>query len=869
MVGHTLSHYRIVERLGVGGMGEVYRAHDLKLDRDVALKVLPAETLADDEARRRFRKEAHALSRLSHPHVAHLLDFDSENGTDFLVMELVAGPSLEEALRPGPLPEKEVVRLGSQLARGLQTAHEQGVVHRDLKPSNIALTPDGLLKILDFGLARLVTAPSAPSGRTTATETAAGAVAGSPPYMAPEQLLGKVPDARTDLYSAGAVLYELATGKRPFGGRSGVALTDAILHEPPASPRSLNSSVSPGLEAVIAKALDKDPDLRYQSAKDLLVDLERLQARGDDRSGREPSPGARPAARRPRRRWPYAVAAAGVMTVAVLWLLRPPPAPRVIDIRPLHLGSGPDFVCPGSTWATDGVRIYYAARKQNGSYGLYQVAVGGGEPEEIPTPFGLFRVHGYLPRQAALVVLSQLQSDTAATPDEPVWLVPVPKGTPRRLGGLRANWAAVSPDGERLAILDVGRLLLARADGGDARDIMALQKDAGWIRWSPDGKLLRFASSGPPGREREAWVWETSPEGGNPRPLWAGGRGAWTTDGHYFLFESPNRSARRTDIFAVREAQRLPWSRPHPVQLTFGPVSLTHVGSRPDGHGLVGFGIEARGEARRFDRRTRRFEPILAGESVDFVKPSPDGRWLAWVTYPEGTLWRGRPDGGERLQLTSPPERAWMPSWSPDGASIAFVGELPGGQGRSVRLVHSDGGAVLTLKEATGGASYWDPCWLADGQSVVFSDEFGERPGIHRVDVETRNVTLLEGAAGLMYPKCGPAGQILAQRPGLSPTLTVYSPVRGAWADLGPQTIGFPSWTRDGRSICGLGADFLQIRCQSIASGRVEDLMDTGSAPMLVGTAGWPWMGLDADDNPIVILDRSTRDFYAIDWDAP
>ena len=171
-------------------------------------------------------------------------------------MELVNGPSLEEVLRPGPLPEKDVLRLGSQLARGLQAAHDQGVVHRDLKPSNLALTPDGLLKILDFGLARLVEPHATQPGHTTATETAAG-IAGSPPYMAPEQLLGRPPDVRTDLYSAGAVLYELATGQRPFGARSGVALTDAILHESPPPPRSASPDLSVGLESLILKALDK------------------------------------------------------------------------------------------------------------------------------------------------------------------------------------------------------------------------------------------------------------------------------------------------------------------------------------------------------------------------------------------------------------------------------------------------------------------------------------------------------------------------------------------------------------------------------------------------------------------------------------
>ena len=233
MIGRTLSTYRVVERLGAGGMGEVYRARDEKLDRDVAVKVLPPGLLADETARGRFRKEAKALSRLSHPHVATLHDFGSADGVDYLVMELVPGPTLDVVLREGPLAAKEVVRLGTQLARGLAAAHEQGIVHRDLKPSNLCLTGDGLLKILDFGLARVASAPSAGETQDTPTETAAGKVVGSPPYMSPEQLVGREADARSDVYSAGACLYELATGRRPHGGKSGALLVDAILHETP------------------------------------------------------------------------------------------------------------------------------------------------------------------------------------------------------------------------------------------------------------------------------------------------------------------------------------------------------------------------------------------------------------------------------------------------------------------------------------------------------------------------------------------------------------------------------------------------------------------------------------------------------------
>ena len=285
----ALSHYRILEQIGAGGMGVVYRAHDEHLDCDVALKVLPPGKLTDEAARKRFRKEALALSRVSHPNIAVVHDFDTQDGTDFLVEELIPGLSLSEMLISGPLPEREIINLGLQLAEGLEAAHEQGVIHRDLKPANIRVTPDARLKILDFGLARIVQ-PSSPTA-LTASETQTPAFAGTLPYMSPEQLLGEKLDARTDIWSAGCVLYEMATGRCPFPG-SGPALIDAILHQPAPAALKLNPRISPGLEAIILKCLEKDPSLRYASARDIAVDLHRLAPTS---SAIRPVPRPRPA----------------------------------------------------------------------------------------------------------------------------------------------------------------------------------------------------------------------------------------------------------------------------------------------------------------------------------------------------------------------------------------------------------------------------------------------------------------------------------------------------------------------------------------------------------------------------------------------
>jgi serine/threonine-protein kinase len=304
MIGKMLGHNRIVEKLGEGGMGEVYRAFDEHLQRDVAVKVLPEGTLADEAARRRFRKEALALSKLNHPNIETIHDFDTQEGVDFLVMEYVPGQTVAARLAGGPLSEKEIVKLGSQLAEGRAAAHDQGIIHRDLKPGNLMLTPDGRLKILDFGLARLVQ----PAGDSLATDSSTGAIAGTLPYMAPEQLRGETLDARTDVYAVGNVLYQMASGRQPFQESTAPRLSDAILHRAPVPPRALNPAISPRLEEVICKCLEKDPELRYQSTKELLVDLKRLSL-----------PESMHVLSRAGRRWgTVKLAAAAVLIVAVV-----------------------------------------------------------------------------------------------------------------------------------------------------------------------------------------------------------------------------------------------------------------------------------------------------------------------------------------------------------------------------------------------------------------------------------------------------------------------------------------------------------------------------------------------------------------------
>src|SRR6266851_416273 len=332
--GRTLGHYRLLERIGEGGMGVVYRAYDEHLQREIALKLLPASIVRDESARRRFRKEALTLARLNHPNIETLHGFEADGDVDFLVMEYVPGITLASRLARGPLRESELLEYAIQLASALEEAHKQCVIHRDLKPSNILINPNGQLKILDFGLARLLSA-----GDDSDTDTGNLTVAGTLPYVSPEELSGSPTlDSRSDLYSCGVVLYEMATGRRPHNETSVGALLAAILHREPAAARSLNPAISPELETIIRKAMDKDPALRYQSAREFKVDLQRLV------SGRKLESWPAPARTTVRKRWltPLSIVllvlAVGLELVTLRWRAARSPAlpvaPRVVAVLP-------------------------------------------------------------------------------------------------------------------------------------------------------------------------------------------------------------------------------------------------------------------------------------------------------------------------------------------------------------------------------------------------------------------------------------------------------------------------------------------------------------------------------------------------------
>ena len=398
MLGQTISHYRIVSKLGGGGMGVVYEAEDQRLGRRVALKFLPEELAQNPQARERFQREARAASALNHPNICTIYDIGEHENQLFIVMECLEGTTLKYRIEGKPMPVEQIVDFAAQVADALDVAHSAGIVHRDLKPANLFLTRRGQAKILDFGLAK-VAGGAAPQVETAggllptamdANLTSPGSTVGTVAYMSPEQARGEQLDARTDLFSFGAVLYEMATGHQPFTGNTSAIVFDAILNKPPTSVVRFNPDLPAQLEAVISKCLEKDRSLRYQTAADLRADLQRLKR--DTQSSKVAAVSGSAAVVQPQSRspkWPaFAVALSAAVVIALLiagyfggWFTREQPYTQA-ELKPQQLtaNSSEDPVAVTSI-SPDGKYLLYADLE-----GLHLRLFSNGETQSLPIP---------------------------------------------------------------------------------------------------------------------------------------------------------------------------------------------------------------------------------------------------------------------------------------------------------------------------------------------------------------------------------------------------------------------------------------------------------------------------------------------------
>ena len=703
---------------------------------------------------------------------------------------------------------------------------------------------------------------------------------GTVAYMSPEQARGEELDPRTDLFSFGAVLYEMATGKQAFSGNTTAVIHEAILNRMPASPLRLNLELPPELARIINKALEKDREVRYQVSSELRADLKRLKR--DTESGRTTtSAGVAekvevPAARqRPQwLKWAAALISAAVIVAAVLAYLaiRPLPQPKVLGSRQVTTDSRRKFGL-----VTDGSRLYFNGELAS-SYALYQVSSSGGETAQVPTPFQIPVLSDISPDGSELLVFNV--NLTGPRPASTLWILPVLGGSPRRFGDFLAQSAAWSPNGQQIAYASGPDLYLVKPDGTESRKLVTANGEVSDLRWSPDGSRLRFTEQDPTGSTS---LWEVATNGSHLQPLLPGWNsppeeccGNWTPDGKYYVFESLRNGKR--NVWAMREKKRLfQETNFGPMQLTAGPMDLGVPLPSRDGKKVFVVGGQARGELVHYDGKSRQFVPYLSGISGDQLDFSRDGKWVAYLTFPDGTLWRSKLDGSERLQLSSPPLQALMPRWSPDGKRIAFYGGSPG-KPTKIYVVSADAGSPRQVTR--GDRNDADPTWSPDGNSLVFgglpfSGEATPVGGwsLYHLDLKTNQVSTFASPEGLYSPQWSPSGRHLAALRAGPESLWLFDPATQRWTELAKGPVGFHNWSRDESYIYFDNLVYSKepiVQRVRVSDGKLERVVGLQSAGRLVsGGIIEPWSGLGPDDSPLVLRDVGTQEIYALDVDLP
>jgi Tol biopolymer transport system component/predicted Ser/Thr protein kinase len=737
LIGTSLRHYRIVSLLGEGGMGVVYKAYDPTLERHVALKILPPELLKDADRRERFVQEAKAASALQHPHVVAIHEIGREGDVHFITMELVEGKTLREALRTRELDLKKAFKLLEQVAEALSAAHTAGIVHRDLKPENIMIAAGGYAKVLDFGLAKLRARESSASDPGTSTAPTAtrgtdpGTVLGTAGYMSPEQAQGKPVDHRSDIFSLGCILYEAATGVRPFRGESSIDTLHRIIYSEPEAIAKAAPGAPLQLQWILRKALAKDPDDRYQSARDLAIDLKDV-IREMDSDPRMASAAAAASVPRGSRKWALLAIGAGVMVAVAAAVLtyradRRLPA-TAAPASPLSVtrltGSGKVIEAAISP---DGKYLAYVEADQ-GQQGLWLRQLSGGRTLElIPARAGVaYWGHTFTTDGSRIVYGMKNLENT----DGAFYEIPTLGGTPRKLVTGIDSTPAFSPDGTRMAWLrgrhpgpDQSALMVANSDGSEARILAARRHPEAFIpvffsgpSWSPDGKRIAATVVTRQAGLRRATVMGFRADTGAEEVIadegWVfAAQVGWlpSGDGLLAIAQGPHQGSGQVWL--------LPYPRAPARSLTNDLLDYRIISLTADGRSFLTVAAEVQSQVWTMplsgDHRPRKVSSARTDGAYG-VASAPDGR-IVYTSLVSGAvdLWTMAADGTDRRALTNDPDGEIDPHVA-SGQVFFSTRTAAGGEIRRMRL---DGEEVRTVVKGVPPA----PISVSDdGRSVVY-----------------------------------------------------------------------------------------------------------------------------------------------------
>jgi len=743
MTGRVLAHFEVLKKLGAGGMGVVYKARDLQLRRIVALKLLPPDLVADAERRRRFMQEARAASALNDPNIVTVYEIGEAEGTDYIAMEFVEGKTIADWIEPGkPSPLRDVVKYSVQVAGALAKAHAAGIVHRDLKPANLIVNPDGLVKVLDFGLAKLVEPPSIETSAPTETNlpvTQPGVIAGTAAYMSPEQAEGKSLDARSDIFSFGAVLYEMVTGRRAFERQSSVATMAAILHEEPLPIREIVPAAPTALDQIVTRCLRKEPGRRFQHMDDLKVALEEL---------REES--ALPIRARASVSPPLWIGSLSVIlaVAAALWYTRPF-APREVILTPAPITTEPGFEQEASL-SPDGNQVAYSwnGEKQD-NFDIYAKIVGVASQLRLTSDPARDFAPAWSPDGRSIAFLRELPQAKAA-----LIVIPAIGGAEKKItecylpGNPFLNLApAWSPDGKWLLLSDrnpqeqsLGLTLVSMSSGEKQRltSPPGIDSDAAF---SADGRSVIFVRTASflVGDLYLLHLTADLKAQGDPVRLTTDNRvtsrPTWLPNGREIVYSSGSPSILslwRVAAAGPASPRRLAFSTPGDVSPSVAPrggrMVYTHSIFDPNVWRLP---LEGAG-----GRAGKPEGVILSTQTDSNPQYSPDGKRIAFESSRTGyfEIWVCNADGSNPVPLTSFNTFGVVaiPRWSPDGERLVFDSTAAGRY--DVYMIQASGGQPRRM--TNHAADDRIPNWSADGRWIYFSSNRTGRPEVWKMPAE-------------------------------------------------------------------------------------------------------------------------------------